>query len=275
MSQEQSIQNPAVAPRRRIPIRIERLKATPALNMLGIAELIALVLALFLALITIFSYFYFYLPAQSRAKSMDLEQRRLLGQLQASTTEIRDKTQTRESVDKITASLNDFEDNYLSGPGAGRMSLYTVLNDLIRSNGLRNTAGPSYSPLEPIGTKRGIQPTISAEKQSNAKWQTIYPGIAVSVTVEGPYQNIRRFVRDIETSRTFLIINAVELERVTQSNTSIDQSAETVPAPARGSRPGAIPPAARPIRGNNALVSLRMDLATYFQRSEPKAEPTP
>src|SRR5436853_2852609 len=141
------------------------------------------------------------------------------------------------------------------------MSLYTTLNNLIRSNGLRNTAGPSYTALDPLGTKQQVQPSASAEKQSNAKWQTIYPGIAVSVTVEGLYQRVRHFVRDIETSRQFLIINAVELESVSQSG-----FAPEAPAPAIGSsaRTATTPV----VGGKSTLVSLRLEMATYFQRPE-------
>jgi hypothetical protein len=153
--------------------------------------------------------------------------------------------------------MKDFEGNYLSSPATGRMSLYTTLNDLIKSNGLRNTAGPSYSPLEPIGTKAEVQATVTAERQSHAKWQTIYPGVEVSVTVEGPYQRVRHFVHDIEASRQFLIINEVELEGLTQSG------AGTEFAPAMSGRPTAGAPTPG---GKGALVSLRLELATYFRR---------
>src|SRR5207237_3646324 len=107
-----------------------------------------------------------------------------------------------------------------------------------KSNGLRNTAGPSYSQLDIVGTKAQVQPGATAEKQSNAKWQSIYPGIAVSVTVEGPYQNIRHFVRDIETSRQFLIINAVELEGVRQSGAA--EQPINAPVQSRTARSGSI-----------------------------------
>src|SRR5688500_19414598 len=127
------------------------------------------------------------------------------------------------------------------------MSLYTTVNDLIKSNGLRNTAGPTYTPLEPIGAKAQVQPNTSAEKQTNAKWQTIYPGIAVSVTVEGPYQRVRRFIREIESSRQFLIINEVELESVTQSGVATDPS---TPSGTTG--------------GRATLVSLRLEMDTYL-----------
>jgi hypothetical protein len=84
--------------------------------------------------------------------------------------------------------MQNFENNWLPVAESGRLSLYSTLNDLIKSNGLRNTAGPSYTPLEPIGSKKQISPSESATKQGLSKWQSIYPGIAVSLTVEGPYQ---------------------------------------------------------------------------------------
>ena len=123
----------------------------------------------------------------------------------------------------------------------------TVLNSLIRKNGLRNTSGPTYTPLEPAGSKAGATGTKSA----STKWQSIYPGIAISVTVEGQYQNLRRFIQDIETNRQFVIINGVELERSTETNT----------LPSAPSAEGEPTVVARP-----ALVSLRLEMATYFQR---------
>ena len=177
----------ALAERRKIPIRLDRLKRAPALTVIGLPELIGLAGAALLALITIFAYFSFYRPAHSRLASAQLERDRLQTQLRVSESLLKENTTTSESVDQRIASVKDFEGNWLGVSGPGRLALYTELNNLIRNNGLRNTAGPSYSPLEPVGSKSQIQPTASAEMQSNAKWQTIYPGIAVSVTVEGPY----------------------------------------------------------------------------------------
>lgn len=266
------MQSPTLAERRKIPIRLDQLKRAPALTVLGLPELIGLAIAALLALITIFAYFYFYLPAHSRLVSAQVERDRLQVQLRASQSLFEANKGTGDSVDQRIASVKDFEGNWLAVSGTGRLALYAELNNLIRSNSLRNTAGPSYAPLEPVGTKTQVQPTASAEKQSNAKWQTIYPGIAVSVTVEGPYQSVRHFVRDIETSRHFLIINAVELERVTQSG--VDQAlAAPLPMPRSQSPRGGGAATAiitPPPGGRGSLVSLRLDLATYFQRPETK-----
>jgi hypothetical protein len=221
----------------------------------------------------VFAYLYFYLPANAHLKSVEAQLNTLRGQRQASGTALQEGISTKESVDRIHASIERFETNWLPTPGSGRLSLYTVLNDLIKSNGLRNTAGPTYSPLEVMGTKTGAQPTVTAEKQSNAKWQSIYPGIAVTVTVEGAYPNIRHFVRDIESSRQFLIINAIELEGV---RSEAGQEHPAAP-PAQTRNPknlrnvGAESPGPAEVRGGRGgMVSLRLDLATYFQRPDAK-----
>jgi hypothetical protein len=213
-----------------------------------------------IALLTIFGYFYFYLPAQSRLTSSQLERERLQAVLRSSQKGLETNTTVSDKVNQITASMKDFEGNYLSSAGTGRMALYTTLNELIKSNGLRNTAGPSYSPLETIGTKSQVNATTTAERQSHAKWQSIYPGIEVSITVEGPYQRVRHFVRDIESSRQFLIINEVELEGVTQSGAPLESPPVTAgrPSAAIGPTP----------TGKGALVSLRLEMATYFRRAE-------
>ena len=268
MSPEQPLQNQALAGRRQIPISLGQLKRTRVLNVIGVPELIGLTGAALLALIAVFAYFYFFVPSHSRLNSVRLERDLLQGRLQASQKNVLDTTNTSKAVNDINASLADFENNWLAARDTGRMSLYTTLNNLIRSNGLRNTAGPSYTALDPLGTKQQVQPTASAEKQSNAKWQTIYPGIAVTVTVEGPYQNVWHFVRDLETTRHFLIINAVELESVTHSGGMAESPETEISPPVTRNGRGAPPPVVAPdvSKGRGALVSLRLDLTTYFRR---------
>jgi hypothetical protein len=274
MSQEQPVQGPALAPRRQISIRLDQIKRAPAISMLGLPELIGLAGAALLALMTVFAYFYFYLPAHSRLAATERERDLLQVQKRASEKLFEGTNNTSEEVTKRLASVSDFEGNWLSVSGPGRMSLYAELNNLIRSNGLRNTAGPSYSPLEPLGAKPQTQATESSEKQGIAKWQSIYPGVLVSVTVEGPYQSVRHFVHDIESSRHFLIINSVELEGVRDSGASQEMPLPlpvTKPLPRQGAMRSVIVPPTAGSRGSQ--VSLRLDLSMYFQRAEVKSAP--
>ncbi len=102
----------------------------------------------------------------------------------------------------------------------------------------------------------------SGEQSAQRVVQSIFPGIGVTLTVEGAYPNLRRFIRDIEGDRRqFIVINTVELEGVSDAN-----AAEPFAPPVtNGAVPGAQPPPQAPTRG--ALVSLRLDMATYFRRA--------
>ena len=134
------------------------------------------------------------------------------------------------------------------------MDLYEELNQLIIKNGLKNTSGPTYTALDPTGTKS------TAGKNVVTKWQSFYPGIAVMVTVEGQYQDVRRFIRDVERSKQFVVINEVELQRATQNNApaSIDEGGGTEASAAA---------AAAGSGSRGSLVSLQLNMATYFQRA--------
>ena len=210
--------------------------------MFGVAEIIALGGSMVILLTVLLGYFYFLMPARSQLQERQLERSRLQKQLRSSQDLVLKERDTQSIVDKITASLVDFEDNRLPSRNQGRMSLYDELNQLIRKEGLRNTSGPSYSQLESLNSKK---PT-NGSKSASAKWQSVYPGIGVALTVEGSYQNLRRFIRSLEASKQFIIINAVELERATQANSTENAS------------PGG---------ERSSLVSLRLDMATYFQRA--------
>ena len=130
------------------------------------------------------------------------------------------------------------------------MDLYEELNQLIIKNNVKNTSGPTYTALDPTGTKS------TSGKSVTTKWQSFYPGTAVMVTVEGEYQNVRRFIRDIERSRQFVVINEVELQRASQNN---------APASAEeGGGGAAVAGAGSGTRGS--LVTLQLNMATYFQR---------
>lgn len=244
----------APARREQISNRLAQLRKSRQRKTLGIAEIAGLAGAGLMLVLAFISYFYFLTPAHSRLQSLQRDRDRLQAQLRVAQEGYQQGVDTKSTVETINSSLERFENGHLVTPGTGRMGLYTELNQLIRRNGLRNSAGPSYSVLTSLGTKQAAD---SSTKQGNAKWQSVFPGIGVSVTVEGAYQNLRHFLRDIEASRQFLIINSVELENATASNAL--PTGETA-APRAGQKGG--------------IVSLRLDMATYFQREGAGASPS-
>ena len=219
-------------------------------KMFGIAEVAALAGSCLVFVLVLLSYLYFLVPARSRVASLQADKAQTLTNLQTLDKVVGTELNSKQQVDHVAASLNKFETDYLMRPDQGRMDLYEELNQLIVKNNVRNTSGPTYTPLDPAGEKSASGKTVVT------KWQSFYPGIAVMVTVEGEYQNVRRFIRDVERSKQFVVINEVELQRATQNNipASADDAGGTAGSGTRAS-----------------LVTLQLNMATYFQRPNASA----
>lgn len=211
-------------------------------KMFGIAEIIALAGSCFVLLLVLLSYIYFLVPARSRRVTAETDRVRVQANVDKFKKLVSDEQGLKDRVEAISSSLDKFETVSLVKQDEGRMALYGELNRLITKNGLRNTSGPAYAALDPIGAK------ATAGTSANTKWQSVYPGIGVSVTVEGSYQNLRRFVQDIERTKHFVVINQVELQRAENSSQLAAGESES------GTR--------------ESLVSLQLNMAMYFQRQD-------
>ena len=211
-------------------------------KMFGIAEVVALAGSCFVLALVLFSYLYFLVPARSRISSLNTDRKQIETNIKTLEGMVNKEHGTQQTVDSVVASLSDFETKHLLRQDEGRLQLYEELNQLIIKNKVRNTAGPTYTTLDPTDVR------AASGKSVVTKWQSFYPGINVMVTVEGAYEDIRRFIRDVERSRQFVVINQVELQRAQQDNVpvSVDESGS-------GTR---ISP-----------VTLQLNMATYFQRT--------
>lgn len=276
-------------------------------GMFDVPEIAAVGFAGFLLLMVLLSYLFWLRPAQANLRQRAATRENLENDYQKLKTTLGENQTTEGKVADIVGSLERFETNYLSAPAQGNSLLFARVNEIISKNNLRNTAGPDFAPLQ----------TISLDKYDPAKEQSrnqnLYPGTAVSVTVEGGYANLRRFISDLENSRQFVVIRAIEIEAENNSPSSgggsgSAQSAadletvrrapptsgipsQIVPMPQQ-SNPNSINPRApqqqqtqplqsRPIQpqpqsarrpavssgGRGSVVSLKVDLVSYFRRN--------
>lgn len=263
------------------------------LGIFGTTEYVVVGLGLVSILATMLFYMFFITPEQAKLNNRKAERDEMEKKLATSKDRFKDFTTTEEHVAKLVASVDDFESRFLPVAGNGRTALYQRLNTLIAGYGLINTTGPDYSPLE-------INQREQAEgEKGRAKYHSLFPGVYVTMTVEGSYQNLRRFLRDIETSQQFIIVSTVELEPAENQNrqvesTTVSQTQQpTVTSPNQPyARPntdptGAVnpmmrnpvqqqqvtttqqtnrPPASRG-RTIGETVSLHIELAAYFKRN--------
>jgi len=219
-------------------------------RMFGVAEVVALAGSCFVLALVLLSYLYFLVPARSRVASLNADRKQLQTNLQTLDTVVNKEQNTKDQVDRVAASLSKFETAHLMQEDQGRLDLYEELNRLIVKNGVRNTSGPTYTPLDPTGSKS------ASGKSVTTKWQSFYPGIAVMVTVEGQYQDVRRFIRDVERSKQFVVINEVELQRANENSAPVSAGEGGGGSGTRAS-----------------LVSLQLNMTTYFQRENGASTP--
>lgn len=260
-------------------------------GMFDVPETVALALSGAALLGVILSYFFMLLPARENVQ----KSKTALSQKQTELTNLQEKTAVSSgnasNAAEIVGSVDRFEMTSLAPAATGNAALYQRLNELIRSNGLRNTAGPEYAPLENLAPNKAGR---TEARGSGNKQQSIFPGTYVTVTVEGNYGNLRSFISDLEATRQFLVINAVEIESNGSGNSSAGAStgndrgaASSLPGNPTGlpnnfpvqTQPNkvnprasnnSLPPAQQqpaPLNPNKrGAVSLRLEMAAYFRR---------
>ncbi len=242
--------------------------ATVALGMLAILTVVLLVVLV-------------VLPAKKELAANKAERDRLETELITTKGKYGDITTTEAQVARIITSVNDFETRFLRNPMIDKTSLYQRINGLIGAYGLTNTSGPDYAPLEISDGNRGSE---NEADRGRAKFQSLFPGVYVTTTIEGSYQNLRRFIREIETSEQFVVISAIELEPAENEERKPDPSrpvqASINQVQVNPMNPGGfpqdptftqpVPLAQQPkiARGKTRgeTVSLRLEMAAYFRR---------
>jgi Tfp pilus assembly protein PilO len=261
-------------------------------GMFGIPEFIALGFGLFALLGVLLFYFFFVTPARAELKRHKDDRDRLEKELKDADSKFGNITSTEAKVSELINSVDSFERNYLPFANVGKAGLYQRLNNLISGYGLTNVAGPDYAPLE-IEQRTNVQ---NEKESGREKFKSLFPGVYISMTLEGEYQNIRRFIREIESSNQFVVVSTVELEgadakekreqkqiqrQATQTNQlrpnisqptmegfPVNPNANPIAVnplqPKTQSQPKAAPPKGK-VRGE--LVSLRIEMAAYFRRN--------
>jgi Tfp pilus assembly protein PilO len=242
---------------------------------LGVPEIAALGVAALLLLTAVLAYLFLYAPQRSRKQALEAEREELHRRLQTQQSSLGEGQDTQQRVGQILASLDRFEIDNLGQSSSGTKTVIEEMNRLIAKNGLRISGGVSFTQLQESVPGADQNQSQRREEGALRVVQSVFPGIGVTLTVEGAYPNMRRFIRDIEADRQFVVIDAVELEGVTDSNASASSASAAGAVPrepvAVEAQPGAQAPPIQATPSRSALVSLRLDMAAYFRRANVQA----
>jgi Tfp pilus assembly protein PilO len=249
----------------------------------GRNEIATVTLGIFSLLVVAIVYFFLVVPpnqqlARDRSEAETLQ----FDQLTAN-SRFGDITSTETQVAKLISSEENFEANFLPPMSSGRNALYQRLNGLIAAYGLVNTSGPDYSPLD--ANEHTVQGEQQQQDRGRDRFRSLFPGIYVSMTVEGSYQNLRRFVKELESGRDFVVVSSVQLEpsdnssNKTAEETNAQQPVQQPPVTNFPGNPNVNPrmyiqpnpsnnlrPQADRGKTHGEVVSLHLEMAAYFRR---------
>ncbi len=178
-------------------------------GMWGVPEIAAVSASALILLLAILVYVFVVMPSNREVAKNKSEADRLSVELISAQTKYGEITDTKTQVARLLTSVSDFETRFLPAATNGRTSLYQRINGLIVAYGLTNTTGPDYQALEPVGMDDGNNK--SEGERGRERFRSLFPGVYVTMTVEGSYQNLRRFIREIETGNEFVVVSSVEL----------------------------------------------------------------
>jgi Tfp pilus assembly protein PilO len=221
--------------------RFARMRGSRRTSFLGVPEMIALAAACALLALAFAAYFLMLVPERSRLASLERERQQLQGQIRSAGESRAHDRSTGETVSRILQSLTRFESDSLDARGSGDKQLIEELNQKIARSGLARAQFTFiYQDDTQAGANQSAQQRAAGNLSGSARRrQTVFPSTDIGLSIEGNYANLRRFIRDVESSRRFVVINGVQLEGI--NDTGAD-------AATRG-----------------ALVALRLDMSAYFR----------
>lgn len=249
-------------------------------GMWGQMEIATVGVSLLAILAVVLFFIFFVLPVKKEVEQNSAERDRLERERTSARAKFGDEKSTETKVAKLVSSVADFETRFLPIAKNGRSSLYQRINGLISAYGLVNTTGPDYIPLEIADGKNNQS---SEGNSGRSKFQSIFPGDYVTMTLEGSYQNLRRFISEIERTDQFVVISSIELEP-SETKEKPNQQNQLQQVNSNGPiSPNAIPPSGvipaggipdqtaqtkKVLRGktHGETVSLRLEMAAYFRR---------
>lgn len=214
---------------------------------LSVLEMVALVAALAFVGVIVFFYFNKVQPLNTELEALKEKETQLQLRLGKFKTDEEKRQQQAANADSILGSLRTFE-AYLKPDERGMTQIINEIDQLGKTHNVL-IGDASYRVEEP-------EPPLDENGQvkqaaQNEKKQKIYPSLGIDTVVIGEYLGLRRFLADLERSKQFLVINAVNFQG--ESDQVRRAANKTGGRKLQLSSSEAVP------------VTLKIELDTYFQ----------
>jgi len=196
------------------------------------AEMVAAGLALGLVLLIIMYYFLSLAPVLDQLKTVEKAAADQITVIANQPPPAQGVRSQKEQIELAKNSLADFEGSYLKPMAQGRIDLINEINQLAKADNLRLGSG-----IEMHGMYRASTPEADSQpskKKKDAEALDVFPRVQFHFVVRGEYKDLRKFLRDLEGSKQYLVVDSVNLSNSEQKQGRGSKAAAAQVVPASG-----------------------------------------
>jgi hypothetical protein len=186
------------------------------------AEVIVACLTLVGFTLVVVYYFSYLRPEQDRLARIDEQYKKLQTDLKPPAVGAPPGAKPVDSAKVAIDSLEEFKGQSLKPVTQTKIALFDEINALAKKNKLILTSGIELA-------EQGMNEADRQREESSGKDQNsldTFPKLAGHFTVAGEYTNLRQFIKDLEGSKHFVIVNGVNL--TTQEGKTRDEEGPRV-----------------------------------------------
>ncbi|MBX7218786.1 MAG: type II secretion system protein M [Blastocatellia bacterium] len=154
-------------------------------------------------------------PVHSEVLTLDKKYKETHAETDKLQNEIKKREYETQKVGEALKKLKTFEEDYLRERRAGQLALLDELNELGRKTSVQMsneiTMSEAQEPLPELGKQKGADKISANEKEKFV----VFPTVSVKFDISGPYANVRKFIKELERSKQFIILELLEVSQET------------------------------------------------------------
>jgi hypothetical protein len=201
--------------RERPRLDLKSLKAPSVIYALRPAEVVAAGLAIGLLVLVILYYFLALAPVQDRLTTVEktaADQIKLIAN-QVPTKE-RGPSQ-KQQIQEAKDSLSSFESDSLKPMAQGRIDVINEINQLAKTDNLHLGSGIDMHALYKAGSGADTE-SQGSKKKKEVESLDVFPRVQFHFVVRGEYRDLRKFIRDLEANKQYIVVDSINLSTTEQ-----------------------------------------------------------
>lgn len=201
--------------RERLRLDLKSFKAPSVVHTLRATEVVAAGLTLGFVILVVLYYFLALAPVLDRLATVQKEAADQLKLIAAQPPTAHGAPSQKQQIQAAKDSLATFEADHLKPMAQGRIDMINEINQVARTDNLHLGSG-----IEMRVTYRAAS-SVDSESQGSKKKKEIesldvFPRVQFHFVVRGEYKDLRKFIRDLEASKQYIIVDSVNLSTAEQ-----------------------------------------------------------